>query len=805
LGEVYRARDPRIGRDVAIKILPRSVATNPDQLRRFEQEARATGTLNHPNLLVLFDLGTHDGGPFIVSELLEGTTLRAVLTGGRLPLRKTLDYSVQIANGLAAAHEKGVVHRDLKPENIFITGDDRVKLLDFGLAKLIRSETEEVSRARTERHGTSPGVVVGTVGYMSPEQIRGASVDHRSDIFSFSIVLYEMLSGVQPFRRDSSVETMNAILHDDAPAISEESIPPVVIRLLEHAMEKNPARRFESMKDVAFALDAISSSGESASVRSRAKPRKGKTERSKEVAYSRITFRRGFIMTARFAPDGSIIYGAAWEDKPLEVFTSHLTSPESRPLRLSDCDVLDISPTAELALSLGRKYIAGWITTGTLARMPLGGGAPRVVCEDVQDAAFMPDGKELVITRNVGGLFRIESPIGNVLYETSRWISDVHPSPVGDRFGFLDHPIWGDNGAAVVVIDRQGKELIRSRQVWNATSGVAWTPKGDEIWVAATAGGSGRDLISITMSGREKLILPATGHVTLHDISTDGRVLVGFDKGGRETVAGHPGQTQERNLSWFDWTWLSDISNDGKFVLLAEQADAVRGKNTLYVRPADGSPATHIGEGHARGKPFSSDGKWIAAETQRGFELVPVGAGQPRTIPMQLEKVLSWQLFPDNRRLLALGNESGQPMHLYEVDIETGTPRRISSVVVDWPALLSNSGRHAAAMGPDDRVLLFPISGGDPQPVSTCDPGDIPVGWTLDDRALWVYRRGRISITFERVAIDGSDRTVWHTIRPADPAGILDIMPVQITPDGATYAYSYRRFLSDLWVVTGLI
>src|SRR6266849_6206928 len=309
LGAGYRPRVPRIGRDVAIKILPRSLSENSEHLRRFEQEARATGTLNHPNLLVLFDLGTHDGGPFIVSELLEGSTLRTVLTGGRLPLRKILDYSVQIANGLAAAHEKGVVHRDLKPENIFITGDDRVKLLDFGLAKLIRSETEEVSRARTEQHGTSPGVVVGTVGYMSPEQVRGASVDHRSDIFSFGIVLYEMLSGVQPFRRDSSVETMNAILHDDAPAISEESIPPVVLRLLEHAMEKNPSRRFESMKDVGFALDAISESGETSAVRSRTKPKKSKSERPKQIAYSRITYRRGFIMTARFSPDGTLIYG----------------------------------------------------------------------------------------------------------------------------------------------------------------------------------------------------------------------------------------------------------------------------------------------------------------------------------------------------------------------------------------------------------------------------------------------------------------------------------------------------------------
>src|SRR5712691_4183288 len=788
MGEVYRARDSRIGREVAIKILPPALANDADRLRRFEQEARATGTLNHPNLLVVFDFGNYKQSPFIVSELLEGSTLRDVLISGRLPLRKVFDYAVQIANGLAAAHEKGVVHRDLKPENIFITRDDRVKLLDFGLAKLAISEANLKSKAETERHGTSPGIVVGTVGYMSPEQVRGTLIDQRSDIFSFGIVLYEMIGGTAPFRRDSSVETMNAILHDDPPPLKDDAIPPVLTRLLEHTLEKNPSRRFESAKDVAFALDAISGSGETSAVRGRVRAKK-KSERPKEVSFARITFRRGFIMTARFAPDGSIVYGAAWEDKPLEVFSSHPASPESRPLGRSDCDVLDISSGGELALSLGRKYIAGWITSGTLARMPLGGGAPRVICEDVQDAAFMPDGKELVITRNVGGLYRIESPIGHVIHQSARWINNVRPSPTGDRFAFLDHPLWADNGAAVVVIDRQGKELLRSRQSWNATGGVAWTPNGEEVWVAATASGAGRDLISISMSGRERLVLAAHSHTTLHDIAADGRVLVTFENGGREVVAGHPGETQERILSWFDWSWLSDVSQDGKFVLLAEQADAVRGRNTIYVRPVDGSPAVHIGEGQGRGKPFSADGKWIVAETPSGLEVIPVGAGQPRKIPMQLEKYVAWRLFPDNQRLLVLGNEAGQPMHLFEVQIDSGTARQISPVVVDWPALLSNSGQHVVAMGPDDRALLFPISGGDPQAVSTCGPGDIPIGWTPDDRALWICRRGRVSAIIERAEVDGSARTAWHTIRPADPAGILDLFPVHITSDGQTYAY----------------
>src|SRR5437764_1100984 len=504
MGEVYRARDPRIGREVALKVLPAAVSQNRDHLARFEQEARATGALNHPNLLVIFDFGTHDGAPFIVSELLEGATLRDRLSEGRLPMRKALDYAVQIANGLAAAHDKGVIHRDLKPENIFITADDRAKLLDFGLAKLTQPDDESVSASlATQRRATDPGVVLGTAGYMSPEQVRGSAVDHRSDVFAFGVVLYEMLSGVQPFRRDSSIETMNAILNDDPPQIAADAAPPAVVRLLEHALEKKRERRFESMKDVAFALEALSGSGEAAvAVKTRARKTKA-IEKPKEIIYRRITFRRGQVLTARFAPDGSIVYGAAWEDKPSQVFAAHSNDPEARPLGIEDADLCSISPTGELALLLGRHYLGGWAAAGTLARRPFGGGAPRPIAEDVQEAEWTRDGRNLAIVRRVAGRYRIESPFGQVRYESARWISHMRLSPRGDRVAFMEHPVWGDDGGALVVIDGSGKELVRS-STWSSTAGIAWTPKDDEVWVAAEGTGRGRDLMGVSMSGRER-------------------------------------------------------------------------------------------------------------------------------------------------------------------------------------------------------------------------------------------------------------------------------------------------------------
>src|SRR6202158_2892011 len=261
MGEVYRAKDARLGRDVAIKILPASFSADPDPLRRFEQEARAAGVLNHPNITAVHDIGEHEGAPYVVQELLEGETLRSALSGGNLSQRKAIDYSLQIAHGLAAAHEKGIVHRDLKPENLFVTKDGRLKILDFGLAKLTHTEAgPEVTSLPTASAGTKPGVVMGTLGYVSPEQLKGKPADARSDIFSFGAVLYEMLSGQRAFRGDSAADTMSAILREDPPdlSVTNQGVSPGLERIVRHCLEKNPEQRFQSASDLAFALQEAS-------------------------------------------------------------------------------------------------------------------------------------------------------------------------------------------------------------------------------------------------------------------------------------------------------------------------------------------------------------------------------------------------------------------------------------------------------------------------------------------------------------------------------------------------------------------
>src|SRR5262252_6573536 len=260
MGEVYRAKDPRLGREVAIKVLPQTFSQDADRLHRFEQEARAAGILNHPNITAVHDIGSANGSPYIVTELLEGETLRNRLLAGAVPVRKAIDYAVQIAKGLAAAHEKGIVHRDLKPENLFLTRDGRVKILDFGLAKLKPESAESGQTDMQTMSGTQPGVVLGTMGYMAPEQVRGRPADRRSDLFSFGAILYEMLAGQKAFRADTAADTITAILTKEPPDLSQtnKDIHPGLDRIVRHCLEKNPEERFESARDVAFDLEALS-------------------------------------------------------------------------------------------------------------------------------------------------------------------------------------------------------------------------------------------------------------------------------------------------------------------------------------------------------------------------------------------------------------------------------------------------------------------------------------------------------------------------------------------------------------------
>ncbi len=554
MGEVYRAHDSRLNRTVAIKVLPASFSADRDRLQRFAQEARAAAALNHPNILSIFDIGEEQGAPYVVSELLEGETLRERLRNGPLPIRRVVDYSLQVARGLAAAHEKGIVHRDLKPENLFLTSDNRVKILDFGLAKLTGPETNDGSGdAPTVQVATDAGVVMGTAGYMSPEQVRGKSADHRSDLFSFGAILYEMISGKRAFHGETSADTMSAILKEETPELSEtaRNVPPGLERIVRHCLEKHPAQRFQSAGDLAFDLEALTDvsaatkSGaqaavQQASVRSSRRQLAaaagvivlaavmlglgwwlGRGKGAPPLAeYKQITFRTGFIGNARYTPDGGIVYSASWDGGDFQLYLARTDDTVSRELGLKHAELLAISKSGELAVRLNTVFLPGYARIGTLARVPLGGGTPREVLENVQDADWSADGDSMAVVRFVpeSSHWRLEYPIGHVLLDSVNWLSHPKISPDGRQIAFADHENpGGDDQGSIAVVDMQGHEKKLSSG-WISAQGIVWSPKGDEIWFTSSDTGSAENLRGVTLAGKLRTITNVPGGMWLEDI-----------------------------------------------------------------------------------------------------------------------------------------------------------------------------------------------------------------------------------------------------------------------------------------------
>jgi eukaryotic-like serine/threonine-protein kinase len=840
MGEVYRARDTRLDRVVAIKVLPASFSTDPERLRRFEQEARSVAALNHPNILAVHDIGTYESAPYMVCELLEGETLRERMQGGVLSSKKAIEVASQIAQGLAAAHDKGIVHRDLKPENIFLTKDGRVKILDFGLAKIARGpKANEGLQTMTSAQVslTEAGQVLGTAGYMSPEQVRGGELDHRSDIFSFGAIFFEMLSGKRAFKRDTAAETMTAILKEDPPELAEtnRNISPALDRIVRHCLEKNPDQRFQSARDLAFNLDALSQfSGTSAAMI--AKPttiqqvRRWQwaliplivalaaglgylfghtTKPSSELTYHQLTFRKGTVLSARFAPDNrTILYSAAWGGKDPELFSTRQDSIESRPVGLTQVDLFSISSKGEIAISLKPSPLPGFFgTLGTLGRTPLTGGtAPREMLENVEWSDWSPDGSNLLVVRTVGTEERVEYPVGKVVYKLSvpAWISQPRLSRDGKRIAFCEHHSRGDDRGSVTIMDADGGNA-KTFGDFASLYGLAWSPKDDEVWFTAdpTVTTIARRLMAVTMSGKFRLLAAAPGDLTLHDVAPDGTAIIAIDDRERKIFFTDSKGTQERELTWLDRAVLGALSPDGKQVLFHEGGKGGGSLGTIFLRSTDGTAAVRLGDGY--GLSLSPDQKWVLATTPvtpPRFWLIPTGAGEGTELkPAGVENFTPVGFTADSRQIVATANEPGHQPRDFSFDPSTGklqplTPEGTKgNVTWDGRFVVVRNGTSAQ---------VIPLDGSAMREIKGLQDKDRPIQMTADGSELFVANFNGLTTNIFRVRIDGGDRKLVKTLEMRDPTGGFGVTRALTTPDGQYFAYNTLRQLSELYLLQGL-
>ena len=838
MGEVYRARDARLGREVALKVLPESLSRDADRLRRFEQEARAVAALNHPNILAIHDIGDQGGTRFIVSELLEGESLRAELEHGALSVRKATDYAAQIAQGLAAAHEKSIVHRDLKPENIFITKEGRVKILDFGLAKLVSdgAPKAEAGGLTLTSSPTQAGVVMGTVGYMAPEQVRGSTVDSRTDIFGFGAVLYEMVSGQRAFHHDTAAETMTAILREDPPELSEltQPVSPGLERIVRRCLEKAPEQRFQSAKDLAFALEALGGTSQTTARQAALGPSRSKRwmvvapvavlaagmmayfagtrHHSQPARFQRLTFQRGYIKGARFAPDGqNVIYSASWDGRPYEIFTTRIGDHNARSLELKNAIVVGISTTGDVALLTNARRIrtTSWIHVGTLARAPANGGTPREILESVWDADISRDGKQFAVVRKPAGPQQLEYPIGKVLFKTNGYISHLRISPDGKLVAFLEHPLFGDDRGYVAVAEADGSTKRLTAEA-TAVDGLAWSPDGREIWYAATgpeAGSAERTVHAVTLDGKARSVFGVPGDVTVWDVAPDGRLLLTHEIIGSAQLVASPANAPERNVTVLGHGVNGAISADGKTVAFTESGPGAPDDYLVFSRRLDDSAPVELGEGSIIG--LTPDGKYVVAlvpSQPTKLRILPTGAGETRTFdvaPVQVDDgFVSWM--PGATEFVFLGHEGVAPPRAYRASLNGGPAIPLTNregaqfwnrISPDGKSVVQGS---SVGMESSQNVIVDLNTGA--VRAAPLEEGEAPINWDENGKHIFVVNEGDESATIFRVDAFTGQREVWKQVRPNDPAGTLSLSHFYVTPSGNAYAYNAERVFSALYV-----
>ncbi len=831
MGEVYRAHDSRLGRDVAIKVLAPHLAAAPEVRARFEREARTISQLNHPHICALYDIGRDGSTDYLVMELLEGETLAHRLEKGPLPVSEVLSLGAQIAEALDRAHRAGVVHRDLKPGNVMLTKSG-AKLMDFGLARSVIAPVAAPESPTMSKPITAEGTIVGTFQYMAPEQLEGKEADARSDIWALGCVLYEMATGTHAFEGKSQASLIAAILeHEPRPITELQPLsPPALDHLVRRCLAKDSADRWQNARDVMHELQWVAVAGSQAGVAAPPLKRRGRRafmaevvagvavatllvaalfaagrltgQASKPPSFTRLTFQRGWTGNARFGPDGkTVVYCAAWDGGHTEIFETPTDGSTTRSLGLPATYLQSISRSGDLAVSRGAvewRYHAG----GLLAVVPVLASAPRDLMMGVSEADWSPDGKTLAVVRRIGGEDRLEMPPGHVLVRTPDQLSDLRVSPDGRHIAFTEHSQLFDTRGRVAMVDATGRKTTLTREFWSVY-GLAWSPSGGEIWFSGAESTFYQRLLAVTLKGRCRTVAEIPGELDLKDVAPDGRVLLASRRMGSGIRGRSSADEEERELGWLGFPWARALSADGRMLLLEDQSETGGPSYTTYIRGMNGSLPVRLGQGSARA--LSPDGRW-ALTNQLGplqrLVQIPTGTGDTLSVPRgQVETYQGASWLADGRRIVFVGAEHGHPRRTWIQELPAGQPKPVTPEGTTG-ATTSPDGRWVAAITPDSMIVLVPVQGGEPRSVAKLAAWEDLCQWSADGRTLFVSRRG-VRLDVFRIDVQTGKRQLWRSFELPDPAG-AQLSSFLVTPDGRSYAYVYLRTLDELYLVEGL-
>ena len=837
MGEVYRARDKRLDRQVAIKVLPAGLSSDIALKQRLEREAKAVSKLSHPHICTLYDIGHQDGVDFLVMEYLEGETIEHRLLKGPLPPDQTLRYATQIADALAKAHKLGITHRDLKPANVMLTKSG-AKLMDFGLAKQSggASLADELTEMTVEQAKlTSDGMIVGTFQYMAPEQVEGKEADARTDIFAFGELIHEMATGKPAFSGRSRASLIAAILTAEPPSITQLQplTPPALERVVKKCLAKDPEERWQSASDLASELQWITTTSQSGSTS--AAPVKsgwrantpwwlvgaltvvlvlaagtwmvGRWSAVKpQPRFTRLTYQQGYISNARFAKDGqTVVYSAQWSDDPMQVYSVRTEFPQSTKLDLPSAGLLALSPAGDMQLAVDPIYHHNFLN-GTMAQAQMAGSTPRSLEREVIAADYAPDGKTLAVVRYADRKVQLEYPAGKVLFTTSGYVDHVRVSPSGKQVAFLEHPVYDDDRGWVAVVDDAGnhKQLT---QEFPATRGLAWSRTGTEIWFTAAGETQSADLLlsGVSLAGKQREILAAPNRTRILDIAADGRVLLANEQARTEITAIDPATGKERRgLEWFNGSGAPEISPDGKAMVFQEWSGPAGPFYLVVYRKLDGSAPVALGPGSD--PRFSPDGTTVAAivfSRPPQVALHPIGAGESRRLPVgDIVSLTHVAWFPDGKHLLLTGATEGQPLRTYEMDLVGGKPEPLGPADFRGTVVASD-GKRIAGQNVSGEAMVFDLGTQKVQPVPGIEPEGRVGQWTEDGKALLVYSGTPWDTRVDRVEVATGKRTPLRKVELKEKAGST-LLYLQYAERSKTSVYVTLRFLGSLYVVEGL-